>query len=116
MKRRTEPTPQMDSAVPPEIAVGSCVEIWSESGHPHDLGTAFGRYGMARRAWEVVANLDVATSCALVPPSSPYSVTTPQGLQRLAARGYSPEDVTWLRIAAQQRANDTDPTNRRSTP
>ena len=70
---------------------------------------------MARRAWEVPEHLDVATSCALVPPSSPYSVTTAQGAQRLARHGYSPEDVTWLRVAAQQRANDTDPTRRSTT-
>ncbi len=113
MKRRTAPTPQMTSAVPPEIACGSCVEIWGETGHPDDLGSAFRRYGMARRAWEVAEHLDVATSCALVRPSSPFSVAAPGGAERLASRGFSVDDVTWLRVAAQQRITDTD--HRRTT-
>jgi len=115
VKRRAEPTPEMTGAVPPELAVGSCVEVWSDTGHPHDLGTASRRYGMARSAWEVTNRLDVATSCALVPASSPYSVSTARGAQRLARHGYSPDDVTWLRVAALQRVKNTDP-NRRSTP
>ncbi len=98
----------MTGAVPPEVAVGACVEVWSDTGHPHDLGSAFRRYGTARRQWEVANHLDVATSCALVPAGSPYSVTAPGGAERLAGRGFSPDDVTWLRVAAQQRITDTD--------
>lgn len=105
----------MTGAVPPQITVGSCAEVWSESGHPQDLGSAFRRYGMARRAWEVVSHLAVAASCALVPPSRPYSVADPGGTERLARHGFSPDDLTWLRVAARQRVTDTDTDHRRST-
>lgn len=113
-KRKVEPTAQTDVTVPPELAVGSCTEIWSETGHEHDLGTATRLYTVARFAWEEANHLDTATSCALIPVCGPYSVTTAP--QRLAEHGFSPEDVPWLRIAAQQRVKNITDTDRRSAP
>jgi len=97
--------------VPDVLRLGALAEVWAEHADPRDLGSAFARYQQALAAWARAEGLSVAEWSAATGPRSPWSLDRPQGAERLARLGYAPEDVTWLRVAAQQRANDPDPTH-----
>lgn len=99
--------------MPAALRIGCLIEAWSGSGLPSDAGTAFGNHCRARHGWCRSHGLDTAGEMQVLGPSSgPWSLTSPGGTKRLADLGYSPDDVTWLRIEAQQHVTDTDPTRR----
>lgn len=117
-RMRGEPPKTPDTArtgvlVPPELAIGPCAEVWSETGQPHDLITARGRFSHARAAWESAEGLDTVTSYRLLPASGPWSVTGPGGLDRLARHDVSAADLPDLRAAATARVAASDPAHRR---
>jgi hypothetical protein len=117
-RMKGEPPKRPDTArsgvvVPPELAVGPCVEVWSLTGHLHDLISARSGYSRARTSWERAEGLDGVTSYRLLRASGPWSVTTPGGPDRLARLGLSVADIPALREAAQARAEAADPAHRR---
>lgn len=120
--RRDEPeqAPRAAVAVPPELAVGALAEVWAEHGHPHDLGTALGRYQQSLGAWQRAEGLSVAEMCAAVAgPRSPWSLATYDAKgraadadDRLARAGVTRTDVPRLRRAAEARTRSTEPSRR----
>lgn len=114
MRRKVHPRPQVTDDVPDVLKVGCLIEVWSATGDPHASGTAYQRHVRARLGWCRWHGLDTAGEMATLGPSSgPWSLSSPCGTRRLADLGYSPDDVTWLRVAAEQ--HDTDPPTPRST-
>lgn len=105
--------PAGDVTVPPEFVVGPLAEVWSDSGRPDDLGSAFQRHARARRAWQEAAHLTTADACALAPVRGPWALASPDGPDRLARLGFTADDLPRLRRAAG--LHDTN-SPRRATP
>lgn len=109
MKRRTEATPEMVGTVPPEFVVGPLAEVWGDG--PHDLGAAHMRHSRARMTWERAVGLTTALACAIAPVRGPWSLESPHAAERLAALGFTTDDLPRLRRAA----GTYDTTHRRTT-
>ncbi len=108
MKRRAPAPPRTPaSGVPPELAIGRCIEVWAEDGT--DRLSAFRRYAEARTAWENERGLSRQESDRLLPrhAGSPWSANylTKQGRgavvrDRLALHGVTVDQLEQLRAAA----------------
>lgn len=113
--------PRAGVVVPPELACGPMLEVWGdpagategEWGPMGALIAARGRFSRARTAWEKAEGLDVRTSCQLVPPGRPWSLSEDEATDRLARLGLSEADVPHLRAAAQALVATSDPATRR---
>ena len=112
MKRKAAPRPEHDGqATPPELAIGKCCEVWagSDTEFPAQI-SAYGNWTRAAHAWAAAHAVPFADLHLVLPPGAPWSVHQPGGVERLAGHGYSPDDVTWLRVAAQQHTTTTTTT------
>lgn len=101
--------PRADVTVPPEFVVGPLAEVWADG--PHDLGTAHMRHSRARMTWERATGLTTALACAIAPVRGPWSLESPRAAERLAALGFTPDDLPRLRRVA-----GTHDTTTRRTP
>lgn len=124
MARRRSPVaeaaPRTGVVVPPELAVGACLEVWGEPGGEAErewgpmggMIAARGRFVRAKFAFARQEQLDTATSCRLLPGGAPWRVTGPGGTERLADLGLSEADLPHLRAAALARVAASDPAAR----
>lgn len=121
--RPVAPAPRAAVSVPPELLIGALAECWSDSGHESDLGSAWGNYGRARRAWCAEHRLDTHEQSLALPSGAPWALAVPAWMaesgrpyddpaDRLARLGLTPTDLPALRRAAQARIRSTDPSRR----
>lgn len=110
VRRRVVARTGSDGVPPPELLVGTCVEIWTESGAPTPAFSAWRRHRSARREWAAGRGLSVAETCKAVPAGPPWSVEflLAQGrrddvVARLAQAGVTLDDLPALRAAADGR-------------
>jgi len=94
----TAPQAGHSGEVPDELVVGALAAVWASDGV--DLIDGKRRYAAARRAWEASERLDRRTSYKLLPARSPWRLTDPGADDRLARRGFTPDQIPWLRDVA----------------
>ncbi len=106
MARRREPevVPPSD-VVPPELALGACVEVWAEDGR--SVYDAWRRHSRARHRWAQGSRMSVVELCRRLAAGAPWSVNyllahggADRLQQRLDRAGVTLTDLPALQAAA----------------
>ncbi len=129
MPRRREPEPVEPARgpleVPDVLRLGALSECWSDTGHEHDLGSAWTNFGRGRQAWGAAEGLTGEQVRDLVPGGAPWSIEVPawqresgrpydDPAERLDRLGLHDTDLPALRQAAHALIPTAD-THRRTT-
>lgn len=111
--RRREPPKVTSRALPPEFAIGRCIEVWSADGPKPwsetswEVASTQSRYSSALSEYAATNGLTWYDAVKLRPGGSPYSVDylvtqgrRPEAVRHLAAGGATMSDVPALRQVA----------------
>jgi hypothetical protein len=97
--------PPSTDVVPPELALGACIEVWAADGR--SVFDAWRRHSRARHRWAQGSRMSTADLCRRVPAGAPWSVDfllahggRDRLQQRLERAGVTLADLSALQEAA----------------